>query len=352
MHPGIEIGVSCVDAAKKLSPITDIGPSEISCNGNGVCTELRPCQLRCAELNRAKKASPQEPKTAAQSHGKSKCAEAFWSACDFKCHQTKVESVLFTDGKCHEKRRQDRLCHKDACGRSDPCRVPFIVHSIYNFRGVAASDWTSREDDILAEALTHTFHTLSASDKNLFNSGDVKVVLTRPWVLDDDVEIVSSMDNEEVEAQQIGVKVVVQISIFNPDIEVSKAGDASKVTAKEDANNNFSEMVKNFTVAFRSVTVPSTRCRDSDLYALAKHARLIAYELPELQGFMQQLISDMMSFEPEGGGRKPSPFAPLYSNSEFAKQSQLESSWTIRTDVDDEINYFGPPEPLFFAILR
>ena len=144
----------------------------------------------------------------------------------------------------------------------------------------------------------------------------------------------------------------VQISIFNPDTEVPEVDDSSNRATKNDGSNDFSEMVKNFTDAFRSETVPSTLCRDSDLYALAKHARLIAYELPQLPGFMQQLISDMMSFEPEGDDQEPSSFAPLYDNREFAKQSRLESSWTIRTDVDDEINYFGPPEPLFFAILR
>ena len=97
---------------------------------------------------------------------------------------------------------------------------------------------------------------------------------------------------------------------------------------------------------------PPTTCKDSDLYSLAKDARMIAYGIPELPGFMQQLISDMMSLELQRDEQRSSAFAPLYSNYGFAQQSRLESSWTIRTDVDDEINYFGPPEPVFFTILR
>lgn len=350
VHPGIEIGVSCVDSAKSLSPVTELGPSEISCDGSGVCTELRPCQLRCDELPRAMRVAPakSESEIPAEIDADIKCDGGFWSACDFKCNQTKVESVLYTDGECHERRRQSRICHKDACGRSDPCRIPFIVHSIYNFRGVDVSEWTSREDDVLAEALTHTFHTLSLSDDILFRVGDVKTLLTRPWALDDDIEIVSSLDNEDLEQEEIGVKVVVQISIFNPDIQLSKAGIASK----NNTSSSLSQLVKNFTETLRNDQGATTVCRDSDLYALAKNARLIAYELPELPGFMQQLISNMMSHDVEQGERRPSAFVPLYSKHDFAQQSRLESSWTIRTDVDDEINYFGPPEPLFFAILR
>lgn len=51
VNPGNETGVSCVDTVKQLSPFTsELGPSKISCDGYGICTELRPCKLRCDEL--------------------------------------------------------------------------------------------------------------------------------------------------------------------------------------------------------------------------------------------------------------------------------------------------------------
>lgn len=352
VHPGIKSGLSCVDAVKRQAPITEIDPSEISCNGEGVCTELRSCQLRCDELPKAGgvTAATSKSEIPVEADEEDKCADAYWSACDFKCNQTKVETVLYTDGQCHERSRESRSCHKDACGRSDPCRVPFIVHSIYVLRGISSSRWSNREDNIFAEAVTHTFHSLSLLDRILFRVGDVKVVLTRPWAVDDNIEIVSSMDNEEAEPEELGVKVVLQISIFNSNTELTNDSDSSKDA--EEKSSNLSELVKNLTDSIRGSESPPTVCKDADLYALAKDARLIAYAIPELPGFMQHLISDMMSLELEHDTETASAFAPLYSNYDFAQQSRLESAWTIRTDVDDEINYFGPPEPIFFTMLR
>jgi hypothetical protein len=258
--------------------------------------------------------------------------------------------MLYTDGECHEVTRTSRPCHKDSCGRNDPCRVPFITHSIYVFRGVTPSKWTPWEEDIFSEALTRSFHVLAQKDQVLFRAGDVKVVLVRPWLASDDIETVSSIDNEGVEDEGLGAKVVVQISIHNPNIETQAKNEAKP---EKSETSIVGEMVKNITDALRSNQAPASRCRDNDLFMLAKNARLIAYGIPELPNFMEQLILEILTVETERGPQqRESAFAPLRQSEYNAWQSRLVSSWTIRTDVDDEINYYGPPEPLFFTILR
>jgi hypothetical protein len=344
-HPGLESGVSCLEAARRQSPTTELGPSSISCEGNGVCIEARPCQLSCNQLREAKgvRSTEPDPKT------ENKCEHSFWSACDFKCNQTRLESILHTDGQCHEVTRTYRPCHKDSCGRNDPCRVPFITHSIYVFRGVTPARWSRREEDIFSEALARSFHVLAQMDQVLFRAGDVKVVLVRPWLASDDIETVSSIDSEGAEDETLGAKVVVQISIHNPNIEIQATNEAKP---EKSATSNIGEMVRNITDALRSSQAPASLCMDSDLFTLAKNARLIAYGVPELPNFMEQLIIEMLTVESEQGLLRESAFAPLRNNEYNARQSRLVSSWTIRTDVDDEINYYGPPEPLFFTFIR
>jgi hypothetical protein len=95
---------------------------EVNCDGKGVCREVRKCIISCA--NAIAHGAASLTKSAALSPIGS-CAAATWSACDYTCTQTKINSVLMSDGKCHEEGSLEvtRPCHVQACGRSDPCRV-------------------------------------------------------------------------------------------------------------------------------------------------------------------------------------------------------------------------------------
>jgi len=342
-HAGTENGISCVDVVKMKSLNSEIGPSVITCEGDGACTELRPCQLPCSQVHVAQNAdlSATKPVAANPESDKeqAKC-DTFWGSCDYRCNQTRIESAPFTDGFCHEINRETRVCHKDACGRSDPCRVPFIVHAIYVLRGVSPTKWTKREADDFAEALTRSFNSLALPDQYLFSVGDVKIVLARRWVSSDDVEYISSADYPD-DSEELGTKVVVQISIHNPGAELPQNG-TSKTTGRP----------RNSTDSLPSDRARPAACEDSDLYELAKDARAIAYVIPEQPNFMAHVLEGMHSLLKERGRPSDSPFSPLFQDPDLALESQLLSSWTIRTDVDDEINFFGPPEPLFFTILR
>ncbi len=113
---------------------------EVNCDGKGVCREVRKCIISCANAI-AHGTAAAGNKAALTPIGS--CAVA-WSACDVSCTQTKLNSILMSDGKCHEDKtlQTTRPCHVQSCGRSDPCRVPFVVHAIIKIRGAVASHWT------------------------------------------------------------------------------------------------------------------------------------------------------------------------------------------------------------------
>ena len=137
--PGTAQGLTCEEVATSQNEENGGGPMEVSCDGKGVCREVRKCVISCANAI----AHGSSGKNAGLSPIGS-CGAITWSACGYTCSQTKVDAVLMSDGKCHEEKSLEvtRPCHVQACGRSDPCRVPFVVHSIIKIRGAIASHWT------------------------------------------------------------------------------------------------------------------------------------------------------------------------------------------------------------------
>lgn len=352
-HPGRDNGVPCVEAARKLSPSAKAEDdySSIDCGGEGLCTEVRPCQISCKELPSAKTVSKVPlllTETPAEKSNLLVCGDTYWSACDFKCRQTRIESSLFTDGNCHEVHLISRPCHKDACGRLDPCRIPFVVHVIFAFRGVYSSDWSKRDENIFTESVVRTFRVLAPDNPNLFDVGDIKIILVRPWLAGDDVESLASFDDEN---DELGVKVVAQISIFNSDANSPMRAESPSASPEKDVVSKADLRLRNGTGSLEGAMPPMV-CNDSELFTLAKRARLVAYDIPAISGFMTQILGDIISLEGERGAERESAFSPLLREPKLAYKSRLLSSWTIRTDVDDEINYFGPPEPFFFTVLR
>merc|ERR1712032_1189381 len=167
--PGTRLGLSCEDAAArevKINITTD-EESNIQCNGNGLCHVTHPCEMSCKSVVENKKIKfiadsfdysniPKNISTTNFSNTTTtgKCGDTFWTSCDYNCTQSRLQASLRTDGICAEVSRRVRSCHKNACGRSDPCRVPFIVHAIFVFRKVQLSQWSKESEDVLIEALT------------------------------------------------------------------------------------------------------------------------------------------------------------------------------------------------------
>ena len=113
------------------------------------------------------------------------CGDYSWGACLDSYFQSKMSSVLMTDGLCHEDKihREGRPCHVDFCGRSDPCRIPFVVHVILGFLGAEYSNWNEPAQDCVVNAFAATTKNTdgAGSFENYFEPGDVKLLMASPW---------------------------------------------------------------------------------------------------------------------------------------------------------------------------
>jgi hypothetical protein len=81
------------------------------------------------------------------------------------------------------------------------------------------------------------------------------------------------------------------------------------------------------------------------LYPLAKDAVLIAQDILGRQDFMKYFVRELQNVESSRGPLegKPTPFTPMYNQESFVAESRVVSAWTIRTQVDEKINFMGPP---------
>ena len=276
---------------------------EVNCDGRGVCQEVRKCIISCANALAHGTASKNTALTPIGS-----CGALTWSACDHTCTQTKINSVLMSDGKCHEDKSSEvtRSCHVQACGRSDPCRVPFVVHAIIKIRGAVASHWTKHAEEIFAESFTATLNINRRSNENFVEPGDIVVLSASPWRASDDTVFgTKNLEDDEEEEEELGMRLVVETSIFNYYTEIP---------------------------TFKRIRdVPLVTCRDSDLRPLATVALNMHKKLAE-PNFVD-LVVEHMKLDESLGEKQMSPFFYKFEDRQLAKESQVVTSWTIKSDV-------------------
>jgi hypothetical protein len=370
LSPGNDAGISCVNAANGITAEAATGSINndvfedpvVRCDGTGVCVEERPCQLTCSQLEKARKVRPEKP----QEYAKKKvgeqleCGEAYWSACDYGCVQTKIETKLYTDGVCHQISVESRPCHIGACARTDPCRVPFIVHAVLGFRKGQVLKWNQNAKEILVATLTGTIDKVlqSQNETMTFTEGDVHIVSALDWYLedyqeDDDNMRTSRLDGDQVddetESKEWGVKVVIEISIYNPIAVVGRASAIENMEQK-DAVDPLGSILQNITDRVRGTKTHNQKlCHHDELYKLAKRA-LVTKRAFLNESFMMLLIRKIQN-ETKGDVKLAAPFGPISALGYNISQSRLLSSWTIRTGLEDDINYYGPPKPLSSSVL-
>jgi len=349
---GNEAGVSCVDAAKDGREKRDVSEPKVNCDGNGTCQEQRPCQLTCSEAARAAGVAP-APES---DHRRLGCGDSFWSTCDYGCAQTRIRSVAYSDGTCREASRITRPCHIEACARSDPCLVPFIIHAVFGFHGALVSKWSRETEEIFSLALTKAARSIDPTAQ-VFSEGDVNVRMALPWYPDEDDpddgrERLLPKETEDVEPS--GLKVVVEISLYNP---LANFKNKTVVPAEEiqgdQAEGALSAMLRNITNLIQG-RKPASQCNAEELYALAKKALALKKGVFGSNRFTATLINKMEELEKKQKDHdflQESPFGKTYNTTMFYEKSQLISAWSIRTEIDDEINYFGPPRPLWHRVL-
>lgn len=346
-NPGTNAG-ACVDSTKIVKSRKEkviLDDPVVECHGNGMCTEDRPCQLTCAQAAKAAEIVPLPANS--EDSQQLPCGDSYWSSCDYNCIQSRLVSVAYTDGICHEVSRITRPCHIGACARSDPCMVPFIVHAVFGFADATVDKWTLASEDIFATALTNAMRDVSS--ENHFGVGDVNILLVLPWNREDDSP--DSGIEEITEKNATGMKVVLEISVFNP---LARVNDLSTAAVGGDLVNTKPEtpmtsVLRNFTDRLTGRQIKTT-CNQDDLYALAKKALRLRKDVLHNPKMIRAIIDELKKLHSGGVDMKDSPFSPIFRG-ETTGKNHLLLAWTIRTEVDDEINYFGPKKPLWHRIL-
>jgi hypothetical protein len=379
---------SCADAILEWSDaqhtVRQIEPSTTSCTHDGLCQVYRPCVVPCMEAidyhKQKRKHRPKASKAVTIPHETipeketdrrpsqkddidmiddgefGGCRDWEWSACDHSCRQTKISStpIRHSQGQyCVEVDREYRNCHIDACGRSDPCIVPFLVHAIVVLVG-DPTVWTPAYQDIFRKAFTDAVHALTyissgsingaAARRRIFDEGDINILTARPWygetdeVVEDesdtqpdvkDKEDNSTTTNGNGDEKAIGIKLILEVSIANPKAEPLYSGDQNG--GRRELLQEVGVLWTNLTQVFRSSTRSST-CNPLDLYPLAKDARTVASTILPHPEFFYHLVPNLLGFD----------------------DVILISAWTIGTQVyDDRVNYFGPlASTPFFLIIK
>jgi len=282
---------------------------EVQCDREGLCTLTRTCELSCSDLypNQPELFAVEEPLNGVDN----KCGDYPWGACLDSCAQSKMSSVLMSDGLCHEERmhREGRSCHVDFCGRSDPCRIPFIVHVILGFRGADHSNWSRPAEDCVVNAFAAVTNSNQhgIGYKEFFDAGDVKILMSSPWY-----------EGKEP-GESSGIKVVLEVSLYNPKaVERSEGMDPDVLT-------------------WGSRSRKLSECKDSDMYPLAIKAHEIHTKVNEAH-FMEDVIAALKN-DPTVSVPTGSLFARTVSDPRFIQGSIVFSSWTIATETSGEAIY-------------
>ena len=336
-NPGTQMGVSCINAANEVSHSDPQEKPVVTCNGEGVCEEERPCQLTCTELS---KASGNLPLPEWKQGHYSRCGNSSWSACDYNCRQTRINSVAFSDGKCYEVSRQSRDCHTGACARSDSCRVPFIVHAVVGFRGGSVIEWTEASEDIFNVAIANAVG--KPFNETLFEAGDVHFLAALPWYEDEETDL-AGQANQRI-ADVVGLRVVVEISIFNDRLDASTSVPHTQHPSRHLDSVSTFLMPGNTTEEEEVADI--TRCGPNTLHPFAKRALSVKKILLH-DDFMDTIVKEIKVLTTN---LPSSPFRTVFSEDFTPSDDCLVLAWTIRTEVDDDINYFGPQKP-FMATL-
>ena len=343
--PGASNGLTCQETARGNQEKTTDDDEEVEdenyvkCLGDGVCEEGRGCQLTCKELERASAVKPMP-----QDNESKGCGNSYWSACDRACQQTRLQSIAYSDGYCHEVAREIRPCHTDACLRESPCRVPYIVHLVMGFHGLSIRDWTFAADDVVSKALVQTAKRFLG--KSPFSEGDVKVVFSLPWYLDDDSPEAAFKHKADKDVKAIGVKAVIDISIVN-----DAHNETDSLPGVGDRSTSIMGLFSNWTL-FQNA---APQCEENDLHRLAKVALSVKKQVLGNPSFVSTLIEMTIKAESQTISHlKDSSryFSSVLSKPKHVNGSRLVATWSIRTGIQEKINYYGPHRPVWYIFLR
>ena len=337
-YPGMALGLGCEDVIRhKMMPNEDqTSGLEVTCNGSGLCTTKQKCQLACRYVR------PLEPQQEQSDESITKsCSVDSWGSCLESCRQAKLTSAFMSDGRCHENqsKREERECHTEYCGISDPCLIPFVVHVILAFRGVDHKTWTKESETTIIEAFSDSVK--NGQHKQIFKPSDVELLMVSPWT--EDVIDIGGSTMGEIES--LGTKIVMEVHMYN-DNAITPSDNMDHTPHENEGGGDFSHKIS---VMLRSKLNPQhlSECKSSDIFGLAQKAHEIHYVLGE-DSFMRTLSSSLKK-DPLVEDNA-STFSPMISVEDFVDQSIVFSSWTIKTEVGGGSVYDHKLDPYPSAI--
>lgn len=310
----------------------------VYCEPDGLCHYERPCQMTCEEAKAAKAQDLIPEKEDDDFYAFNPCGEPLWGSCEFSCQQTKIITTRMSDGVCHEDEqlRETRACHIDACGRSDPCRVPFLVHAVLGFQKANADFWSNEAHDEFSDAFAKALNKNKQQGDELIGPGDVKVLSTSTWFQGDDPS-----------GPPIGMKVTVEVSIYNdkawlpPDYvydpiteEEAEVLSESPTASTSSAKDAMQHIVDNVKSVWKDWTKPMALCEESDVLALSRDALDVHLELGREQFLLDMILILARGYAQHAQHSHGTPFAPLFRDTENGEQSKVISSWTIKSEID------------------
>ena len=329
-NPGTRLGVTCVAAAEQMKVKDLYSDPVVSCDSKGICEEERPCQMTCQQVANAARIV-QVPRESTQL----RCDDAQWSACDRSCSQTRLFSAPFSDGKCHEIKREIRRCHIGACAREDPCRAPYSVRIVLGLRGVDLAQWSEFSEATIAEAVTSVLGGVDKRSNVL--PGDVNVQMARSWFPDEDDPDATTSRNTDLSLHQTkphGVKAIVDVAVANN----RTSGNISSLEDDSDFEDNWKilgNLSQHIVGQLREV-----RCYDDDLFVLAKRALAIKRAVSEEKSFILGLVQLLRE-------RNDNLSSNIFASAPLLNESIVVTAWSFRNGVDDKVNYLGPRKPWY-----
>lgn len=321
---GFGDGQKCQDVALAKLTVDESVSGSAKCSGEGTCDVLMVCSLTCDEaltklaavdggdddddsVNATDTSGATRDPNAGKNHTGNglPCHTDGWGSCQDTCFQSKIISKRRHDGHCYFHHALKRKCHIDNCGRNDPCMVPFVVHAILLFADADPNLWSEDDEEDLVKSFASTVNIERMDGDKLFGPGDVKILSAGHWSADDFYK----------GAAKTGMQVVLEVSIYN---------DKAVLPKKEDGNQ-----MKQLISGHQHAT-----CTDSDVYALSQNALDVHKEMGR-DNFMRVLIQEIR----DNAGHdtlvlRNSVFAPITDEGESTDNSQVLSSWSIKTEVN------------------
>jgi len=324
-YPGTGLGLRCEEVIRKkmLPSKSQSSHLEVSCNDAGLCTSSQSCQVACRYVR------PEQPQqeSPGNENAPNACSGASWGACLETCHQAKVSGTFMSDGRCHEdqSKREERECHTEYCGISDPCLIPFVVHVILAFRGVDHSMWNKEAESIVIDAFSDSVK--NRKHTQIFEPSDVELLMVSPWhqeVLDD----FSSTTTGEM-SELLGTKIVMEVHMYNENAIVPN-GSMEEGSHRNDLVGDLSQKMSTM-LRSKMNSRQHSECKSSDIFELAQKAHEIHFVLAD-DDFMRNL-GESLKKHPNVDQQTPSAFSPMLTENRFVEESIVFSSWTIKTEV-------------------